>query len=189
MVAELDYSGWGWNARGKVNVLKKMWFEYTSLDRGNKNAQEVLDREPLLPKYQVHEKKLGEVFVAEWNSTTIIGALVQLAVSMNKLMEMEEKMTDDSHCIGSKRSHSRGEEYAKENGIWKQMKHEEYDREKVEIRIHIILSMQLLQRSKEYQRCGCILRKKVKWHRLQVKREHRLNAQGKKGLLIATKYQ
>ena len=100
-----------------------------------------------------------------------------------------EKMTTDSHCIGSKKSHSRGEEDAKESGIWKQMKDEEYDREKDEIRTHLSLLMELLQRSKEYQRCGWIMTKKLKWHRLQVKREHRLNAQGKEGLLRATECQ
>ena len=57
------------------------------------------------------------------------------------------------------------------------MKDEEYDREKDEIRTHFSLLMELLQRSKEDQRCGWIMTKKVKWNRLQVKREHRLNAQ------------
>jgi len=48
--------------------------------------------------------------------------------------------------------------------------------------------MELLQRSKEDHRCGWTMRKKVKWHRLQEKREHRLNAQLKEGLPRATEY-
>ena len=73
---------------------------------------------------------------------------MQLIMSMKKLMEMEE-VTIDSHCRGSERSQNREKEDAKENGIRKKMNDEEYDKEIVEIRIHLHLLMELLQRSEE----------------------------------------
>jgi hypothetical protein len=109
-------------------------------------------------------------------------------MNMKKLMEMEEKVTIDSHCRGSERSHSIGKKYSKENGIRKKMNEEECDREITEIRIHLDLLMELLQRSDEDQRCGWTMRKKVKWHRLQVKWEHRLYGQLKEELLREAEY-
>ena len=87
-------------------------------------------------------------------------------MSMKKLMEMEEKVTIDSHYIGLERSHSREKEDAKENGIMNKMNDEEYDIEKVEIRIHQDLLMELLKRGKEEHKCGWFMKKYMKWHRL-----------------------
>lgn len=74
---------------------------------------------------------------------------MQLTMSMEKLREIEKKMTTDSHDRGSKRSHKREKEDAKANGIWKQMSDAEYNREKAKIIIHLDLLMELLQRSRE----------------------------------------
>ena len=80
-------------------------------------------------------------------------------------------------------------EYAKTNGTWKQMNDEDYKREIAEMRTHIDLLMELLQRSDEDQRCGWIMRKKLKWHGLQIKREDRLNAQEGEAVLRAVEYE
>lgn len=69
-------------------------------------------------------------------------------------------MTTDSHREGSRVSHGG-------------MSDEEFDRELAEMKVQLNVLMELLQKSEEDQRCGWILRKKVKWHRLQVKLEHR----------------
>lgn len=86
-------------------------------------------------------------------------------------------MATDSHnrrnkC--SKEDHSRRKvkrEDAKENGIWKQLTDEEYEREKVEIRVHLEVLMELLQRKEKDQKYGYIMRMNVKWYRLQNKRK------------------
>ena len=49
--------------------------------------------------------------------------------------------------------------------------------------------MEMLQRNKEDQRYGWIMRRKFKWNILQVKWEHRLNAQLKEELIIVNKYE
>ena len=53
----------------------------------------------------------------------------------------EEKMIVDSHFRSSKKDHSRRKkkENAKANGIWRQLTDEEYEREKVEIAVHLEL--------------------------------------------------
>ena len=57
------------------------------------------------------------------------------------------------------------------------MTDEKYMREIAEMRTHLDLLMEFLRRSDEDHKCGWIMRKKLKWHGLQMKREHRLNAQ------------
>ena len=90
----------------------------------------------------------------------------------------EEKMTVDSHFRGSEKDHNkRKKEDAKANGIWKQLTDEEYEREKAEIAVHLELLMELLQRNKKDQRHGWTMRKKVKWQRLQEKRNQQVNMQ------------
>ena len=98
-------------------------------------------------------------------------------------------MTVESHSIGSGGNHKVKNEDAKANGMWKQMTDEEYERELAEMRTHLDLLMELLQKSVEDQRCGWIMRKKSKWHGLQMKREHRLNAQEGEALLRAAEYE
>ena len=49
---------------------------------------------------------------------------------------------------------------------------EEFDREKAEINFCLKLLMEMLQMNKEDQRYGWAMKRKVKWHRLQVKWEH-----------------
>ena len=66
-------------------------------------------------------------------------------------------------------------EDAKANGIWKQMNDEEYEREKAEIIVHLELLMELLRKNKD-QIYGFLMRRKVKWHRLQKKEEEMMNA-------------
>lgn len=83
-------------------------------------------------------------------------------------------MATDSHSRGTEEDHGRRKvkkEDAKANGIWKQLTNEEYEREKVEIRVHLEVLMELLQRKEKDQMYGYIMRKKVKWHRIQKKRE------------------
>ena len=82
-------------------------------------------------------------------------------MSMKKLMEMEEKVTIDSHCIVSESRHSREKEDAKANGTRKKMNDEEYEREKVEIIVHLEVLIELLQMNKEEQRWGFIITRKM----------------------------
>ena len=58
----------------------------------------------------------------------------------------EEKMTIDSHLKGSEKDQNirKKKENAKENGIWKHLTDEEYEREKAEIEVHLELLMELL---------------------------------------------
>ena len=76
-------------------------------------------------------------------------------------MDME-KMATDSHRRGSERSHSGKEKDSKANGIWKQMNDEEYEREKAEIRDHLSVLMYMVKKSVEDQRCGYMIRNKVR---------------------------
>ena len=55
--------------------------------------------------------------------------------------------------------------------------HEEYEREKAEIEIHLELLMELLQENVRYQTHGWTMRKKVKWQKLHAKREKQVNIQ------------
>ena len=98
-------------------------------------------------------------------------------------------MTTDSHSRGSERSHikRRVEKYAKVKGIEK-MSQEGIDREKAEISLHLELLMDMLQMNKEDQRYAWAMKRKVKWHRLQVQWDHRVNAQLKEELLRISEY-
>lgn len=61
-------------------------------------------------------------------------------------------MATDSHSRGSKEDHKGRKvkkEDAKANGIWNQLTDKEYEREKVEIRVHIKVLMELLQRKEK----------------------------------------
>ena len=75
-------------------------------------------------------------------------------------------MTSKGHRRGSKGSHTRKTEDAKENGMWRQWSDEEYKREKVEIIVHLDVMMELLQKEMEDQRFGFLMRKRTKWHKL-----------------------
>ena len=99
-------------------------------------------------------------------------------------------MTVDSHFRRSDENHSRRKkkEYAKVNDICEQLTDEDYEREKVEIKFHLELLIKFLQRSKVDQRSGWSMKMKVKLHRLQVKWEHRVNAQLKEELLSLNEY-
>ena len=81
-------------------------------------------------------------------------------------IEMEEKMTTDSHSRGSEEDHNRRKvkkEDAKENG--KRMSQEELDKEIVEMKEQLNALRRILEES---QRLGWVLKKKpVKWHKLQ----------------------
>ena len=57
-------------------------------------------------------------------------------------------------------------EDAKANGIWRQMTDEEYERENVEIEDHLEVMMELLHKEKEDQRCGFLMRRKLRWHKI-----------------------
>ena len=58
-------------------------------------------------------------------------------------------MTIESHSRGSGGSHKGRKENAKENGIWRQLSDEEYEREKAEIKFHMEVMMELLQKKEE----------------------------------------
>ena len=58
------------------------------------------------------------------------------------------------------------EEDAKENGIWRKLSDEEYEREKVEIKVHLEVMMELLQKEEEDQRCGFIVKRNLKLGKL-----------------------
>ena len=77
-------------------------------------------------------------------------------------IDMEEKMTTDSHRRGSEESHSRRKvkEDAKANG--KRMSQEELDKEIVEMKEQLNVLLE------ENKRLGWVLKKKlVKWYKLQ----------------------
>ena len=58
-------------------------------------------------------------------------------------------MTTNSHRVDSKEIHKIWSAYAKVNAIQKRMNEEEYDRELTEIKQHLTLLMDLLQKRKE----------------------------------------
>ena len=58
-------------------------------------------------------------------------------------------MTIKSHCRGSGGSHKKRKENAKENGTWRQLSDEEYEREKDEIKSCLEVMMELLQKEEE----------------------------------------
>ena len=86
-------------------------------------------------------------------------------------------MTIKSHRRGSEGSHKRKTEDAKVNGICRRMTNEEYESEKAEIEVHLVVLMELLQKEEEDQRCGFLMRRKLKWHKLQKRKEQLRNAQ------------
>ena len=102
---------------------------------------------------------------------------MQLTVEHGEEAHREErKMTTDSHAKGSSASQNRVKENASTIGR-KRMSDEEFDREIVEMKIHLSVLMELLHENEEDQRYGWILRKRrVKWPMLQVKLKHRLSA-------------
>ena len=58
-------------------------------------------------------------------------------------------MTIKSHRRGSVGSHKRKIEDAKAKGICRRMTDEEYEREKAEIKVHMEVMMELLQKKEE----------------------------------------
>jgi hypothetical protein len=97
-------------------------------------------------------------------------------------------MTIKSHRRGSEGSHKRKTEDSKANGICRRMIDEEYEREKVEIEVCLGVLMELLQKEEEDQRCGFLMRKKLKWHKLQKRKEQLRNAQWEDEMLKASEY-
>ena len=87
-------------------------------------------------------------------------------------------MTTDSHSKGFEEDHNIRKvkkEDAKENDIQRQLSEEEYEREQAEIVVHLELLMEMLQRSDEDQKHGWTMRRRVKWQRLQEKRNQQVN--------------
>ena len=132
-------------------------------------------RGPVITKRPDPEEGIGEVSGSR--RVYCCRGLVQLM--SEKLMTKE--MTTKSHkgeIIGSERGHSRmRKKDAKANGILKQWTDEEYEKEKAEIAVHLELLMELLQESVKDQRHGWTMRKRVKWQRLQQKRDQQINMQ------------
>ena len=105
---------------------------------------------------------------------------------------LEKKMATDSHirdcrdCRGSERGHNRRvREDAKENGMRKKLTDEEYWKEIAEI-IEQFNKVELM--INESQRVGWLMKKKVKWQRLQMKREQMINAPLKERLIRMIEY-
>ena len=88
------------------------------------------------------------------------------------LIEMEKKMTNNSHSRGSEEDHNRRKvkkENAKANG--KRMSQEELDKEIAEIKEQLDALRRILE---EMQRLGWVLKKKpVEWHKLQKRLQQR----------------
>lgn len=80
-------------------------------------------------------------------------------------------MTIKSHNRGSGGSHKLKNEDAKANGMWRPLSDEEYERDKAEIEVCLGVLMGLLQKEEEDQRCGFLMRGKMKWNRLRKKRK------------------
>jgi hypothetical protein len=76
-------------------------------------------------------------------------------------------MTIKSHRRGLEGSQKRKTEDVKANGICRRMTDEDYEREKAEIKVHLGVLMELLQKEEEDQKCGFLMRRKLKWHKLQ----------------------
>ena len=91
-------------------------------------------------------------------------------MSMEKLMKEEKKMTTDSHGGDLEEIHRRE---SKENGKQKRMNEEEYDQELTEIRRHLSLLMELLQKKEEDPCLGWKLKRKVNWYALQHKQRQK----------------
>lgn len=85
-------------------------------------------------------------------------------------------MTTDSHVKGSERSHNQMKKNAKAVGMRKRSD-EEFEKALTEVQAQLNVLMELLQQDAEDQRRGWLLRKEVKWHKLQVKLKHRLSIQ------------
>ena len=79
-------------------------------------------------------------------------------------------MTIESHSRGSRGNHKGRKENAKVNGICKQLRDEEYEREKVEIKVRLEVMREMLQKEEEDQRCGFLVKRKLKWNKLQRRR-------------------
>ena len=94
-------------------------------------------------------------------------------------------MTIKSHSRGSGGSHKRKIEDAKAKGICRRMTDEEYEREKAEIEVHLEVMMELLQKEEEDQRCGLLVKRRLKWHKLQKRKEQLMNAQWKEEIFKA----
>lgn len=89
------------------------------------------------------------------------------------------KMTADSHFRGSAKDLNRGRkrENAKVSGTCEKLTDEEYEREKVEITIHLELLMELLQENVKNRTHGWTMRKRMKWQKLHAKRKRLINIQ------------
>ena len=91
------------------------------------------------------------------------------------------------------KSHNRGlggiqkgrKQNAKENGIWRQLSDEEYEREKAEIKFRLKVLMELLQKEEEDQTCGFLMKRNMKLHKLQGRKEKLMNAQYEEEILKA----
>ena len=92
-------------------------------------------------------------------------------------------MTIESHSRGSGSSHKGRKENFKENGIYKQLSDEEYEREKDEIKLFLEVMMELLQKKEEDQRCGFLVKIKLKWDKLQRRGQQPINAHYEEDIL------
>ena len=85
-------------------------------------------------------------------------------------IEMKGKMTIDSHSRGFERYHNRmmvKKEDAKTNGIQRQLRKEEYERELAEITEQFNKLKMMIEEDKRW---GFLVRIKLKWHKLQRKK-------------------
>ena len=69
------------------------------------------------------------------------------------------------------------------------MSDEEYEREKADIVVHLEVLIELLQRNEEYQRCGFLMRRKIRWHKLRNRKEKLMKAQWEDEIFKASEYQ
>ena len=60
-------------------------------------------------------------------------------------------MTIESHSRGLGGIHKGRKENAIENGIWRKLSDEEYEREKAEIEVHLKVIMELLQKESRHR--------------------------------------
>ena len=66
-----------------------------------------------------------------------------------------------------------------------QLSDEEYEREKAKIEVHLEVMMELLQKKGEGHICGFLVKIKLKWHKLQGRREQLMNARYEEEILKA----
>lgn len=124
-------------------------------------------RGPVITKRPDLEEGIGEVSGSR--RVYCCRGLIQLMGEELMVKEMTTKIHKGERRDSERSNNRKREKDAKANDIRHQLTDEEYEKEKVEIMIHLELLMEFLQDNMKGQRHGWLMRKRVKWRRLQQK--------------------